>query len=44
MSDATPEQRTRATEMVREALAPHAREGGVALAGAAWRVMAWNPR
>jgi SAM-dependent methyltransferase len=44
MSDATPEQRTRATEMVREALAPHAREGGVALGGAAWRVMAWNPR
>ncbi len=44
MLDATPEQRVRATEVVREALAPHARDGGVALPGAAWRVMAWNPR
>ena len=44
METATPEQRERATELVREALAPHAREGGVALAGAAWRVLAHNPR
>jgi SAM-dependent methyltransferase len=44
MQDATAEQRTRATEVVRAALAPHARDGGVALAGAAWRVLAWNPR
>ena len=44
MADATPEQRVRAAEVVREALAPYARDGGVALPGAGWRVMAWNPR
>jgi SAM-dependent methyltransferase len=44
MEAATPEQRERATQLAREALAPHARERGVALGAAAWRVLAFKPR
>jgi SAM-dependent methyltransferase len=41
--DATPDDRVRAQQVVRDAFAPHARGGAVALAGAIWLVRARNP-
>jgi len=44
LEGASASDRARAREVVREALAPHARSGPVALTGAIWLVRATNPR